>query len=79
MDGSRQKKAPIDCAASLAGCLFVFAGGVLPFDLACTPAYTRLLAKTRKPGQTIAMADACIAAIAATHDYAVATRDTSAF
>jgi toxin FitB len=57
----------------------LFTGRTLPFDLACTSAYARLLAKAQKTGQAIATADAFIAAIAITHDYAVATRDTSPF
>ena len=57
----------------------LFAGRVLPFDLACTSAYAKLLAKARKAGRALAMADACIAAIAQTHGLAVATRDTAPF
>ncbi|MCA1780517.1 MAG: type II toxin-antitoxin system VapC family toxin [Xanthomonadaceae bacterium] len=57
----------------------LFTGRVLPFDLDCASAYARLLAKTRKTGQAIATADAFIAAIALTHNYAVATRDTTPF
>ena len=57
----------------------LFAGRVLPFDLACTLSYATLLAKARKAGRALAMADACIAAIAQTHGLAVATRDTAPF
>lgn len=57
----------------------LFAGRVLPFDLACTSAYATLLAKGRKAGRALAMADACIAAIAQTHGLAIATRDTAPF
>ncbi len=57
----------------------LFAGRVLPFDLACTSAYATLLAKARKAGRALAMADACIAAIAQTHGLAIATRDTAPF
>ena len=57
----------------------LFAGRVLPFDLACTSAYAKLLAKARKAGRALAMADACIAAIAQTHGLAIATRDTAPF
>ncbi|MEY4750702.1 MAG: hypothetical protein RIQ60_2916 [Pseudomonadota bacterium] len=56
-----------------------FAGRVLPFDLTCTQAYADILARTRATGHAIAMADACIAAIAASHHLAVATRDTAPF
>jgi predicted nucleic acid-binding protein len=57
----------------------LFTGRVLPFDLGCASAYARLLAKTRKTGQAIATADAFIAAIAKTHGFAIATRDTTPF
>lgn len=57
----------------------LFAGRVLPFDLACTPAYAALMTKARGIGLAIATADGYIAAIAATHGFAVATRDTGPF
>ena len=57
----------------------LFTGRILPFDPDCTTAYARLLAKTRKTGQAIATADAFIASIALTHNYAIATRDTAPF
>ena len=57
----------------------LFAGRVLPFDLACTPAYATLMAKARAAGRAVATADACIAAIAATNGLTVATRDTGPF
>ena len=57
----------------------LFAGRVLPFDLACTPAYAALMAKARAAGLAIAAADGYIAAIAAANGFAVATRDTSPF
>ncbi|MFC4307512.1 type II toxin-antitoxin system VapC family toxin [Steroidobacter flavus] len=59
--------------------LSLFAGRVLPFDLACTPAYAGLMAKARAAGVTVAAADGYIAAIAATNGFAVATRDTAPF
>ena len=57
----------------------LFAGRVLPFDLACTPAYAALMAKARSAGLAIATADGYIAAIAAANGFAVATRDASPF
>ena len=57
----------------------LFAGRVLPFDLACTPAYAALMAKARSAGLAIATADGYIAAIAAANRFAVATRDASPF
>ena len=47
----------------------LFAGRVLPFDLACNQAYAALMAKARAAGL----------AIAAANGFAVATRDTSPF
>lgn len=57
----------------------LFAGRVLPFDLACTQAYAELMAKARTAGLAIATADGYIAAIAAANGFAVASRDTSPF
>lgn len=57
----------------------LFAGRVLPFDMACTQAYAALMAKARSAGLGVAIADGCIAAIAAANGFAVATRDTSPF
>lgn len=57
----------------------LFAGRVLPFDLACTHAYATLMAKARSAGLAVATADGYIAAIAAANGFAVATRDTSPF
>jgi predicted nucleic acid-binding protein len=57
----------------------LFAGRVLPFDLACTQAYAVLLARARTAGLAIATADGYIAAIAAANGFTVATRDTGPF
>ena len=57
----------------------LFTGRVLPFDAACTPAYAALMAQARSAGRAVATADGYIAAIAATHGFAVATRDTGPF
>ena len=57
----------------------LFAGRVLPFDLACTAAYAELIAKARAAGLTVATTDGYIAAIAAANGFAVATRDSGAF
>jgi predicted nucleic acid-binding protein len=57
----------------------LFAGRVLPFDLACTQAYAALSAKARAAGLAIAVADGYIAAIAIANGLAVATRDTGPF
>ncbi len=57
----------------------LFAGRVLPFDLACTQAYAELMAKARTSGLAVATADGYIAAIAGANDLTVATRDTAPF
>ena len=57
----------------------LFAGRVLPFDLACTQAYAALIAKARTAGLAVATADGYIAAIAEANGFAVATRDTGPF
>lgn len=57
----------------------LFAGRVLAFDLACTPAYAELMVRTRSAGLAIATADGYIAAIAAANGFTVATRETGAF
>jgi toxin FitB len=54
----------------------LFAGRVLPFDLACTQAFAALMAKSRSAGLAIATADGYIAAA---NGFAVATRDASPF
>jgi predicted nucleic acid-binding protein len=57
----------------------LFAGRVLAFDLDCTAAYAALTAQARQNGLAVAAADGYIAAIAAAHGFAVATRDTGPF
>jgi toxin FitB len=57
----------------------LFAGRVLPFDLACTPAYAELMTRARAAGLAVATADGYIAAIAKTHGFTVATCDTGPF
>lgn len=57
----------------------LFAGRVLPFDLACPQPYAALMAKARTAGLAVASADGCIAAIAAANGFAVAPRGTRPF
>ena len=57
----------------------LFAGRVLPFDLACTQPYANLMTRARAAGLAIATADGCIAAIAVANGLTVASRDTGAF
>ena len=57
----------------------LFAGRLLSFDEPASQSYATLRAHARACGQAIAPADGYIAAIAATHGFAVATRDMSPF
>ncbi|MDB5818960.1 MAG: stbB [Rhizobacter sp.] len=57
----------------------LFTGRVLPFELSCTQVYATLIAKARSSGFAVATADGYIAAIAKTHRFSVATRDTGPF
>ena len=57
----------------------LFADRVLSFDLGCTEAYAKLMAKARASGLAVASADGYIAAIAAANGLTVATRDTGPF
>ena len=57
----------------------LLAGTILGGVALGTPAYAQLIANARKAGRAIAAADGYIAAIAAAHGFAVATRDISPF
>ena len=57
----------------------MFAGRVLPFDLAASQVYADLMAKTRTAGRAISVSDGYIAATAAANRMMVATRDTAPF
>jgi toxin FitB len=57
----------------------LFTERVLPFDLAASQAYADLMSTARSGGKAIGKADGLIAAIAASRDLAVATRDTAPF
>ena len=57
----------------------LFAGRILSFDAPASQSYAALRTRARAAGQAIAPADGYIAAIAATHGFAIATRDTSPF
>lgn len=57
----------------------LFAGRVLPFDLAATQAYAALMAKARAGGLAIGAADGYIAATAVANGMMVATRDIAPF
>jgi predicted nucleic acid-binding protein len=57
----------------------LFTDRVLPFDLNASEAFARLMAQARARGVAIGKVDGFIAAIAASHGFAVATRDTAPF
>jgi predicted nucleic acid-binding protein len=56
-----------------------FAGRCLPFDSTCSPRYAAIVSTRRRTGQAISTEDALIAAIALTHGYPLATRNTKDF
>jgi predicted nucleic acid-binding protein len=75
-DGKRKKG--LDAAlAQLVSRLF--GSRILPFDRAAAENYVPLISRARSAGYSIAVADGQIAAIAATHGFVVATRDTAPF
>lgn len=57
----------------------LFGDRVLPFDQQAAMAYAPLVTRARIGGRIISVADGQIAAIAAVHGFAVATRDTGPF
>ena len=57
----------------------LFAGRVLPFDLAASQAYAELMVRARAAGVAIGAADGYIAATAVANGAMVATRDTAPF
>ena len=65
--------------AALDGVLELFADRILPFDTRAAWRYADLAVRARAGGKGFPTPDGYIAAIAAAHDFAVASRDTSAF
>ena len=57
----------------------LFAGRVLPFDKRAAHAFARMSASSRKAGRPLSFADGAIAAIAAAHDFMIATRNVPDF
>ena len=57
----------------------LFAQRILPFDVPAAHAFAEITSRARKEGRAIAMADALIAAIAASRRMIMATRDVSPF
>ena len=74
-EGQRKQK----LATLLDGLLSLFDGRILPFDTDAARHYADLAVTARNLGKGFPTPDGYIAAIAATHGFAVATRDTSAF
>jgi predicted nucleic acid-binding protein len=66
-------------ATRIDGLLEAFAGRILPFDASAARCYADLAVKARAAGKGFPTPDGYIAAIAAAHGFAVASRDTSAF
>ena len=66
-------------AAALDEVLDQFAARILPFDAPAARRYADLAVKARAAGKGFPTPDGYIAAIAATHGFAVASRDASAF
>lgn len=66
-------------SAALEGVLELFADRILPFDARAARRYAELAVRARAAGRGFPTPDGYIAAIAAAHDFSVASRDTSAF
>ncbi|EKE76027.1 type II toxin-antitoxin system VapC family toxin [Oceanibaculum indicum] len=66
-------------AERIARLLSQFADRILPFDTEAARHYADLAVQARTAGRGFPTPDGYIAAIAAAHGFAVATRDTSAF
>jgi predicted nucleic acid-binding protein len=66
-------------AAALDDVLDLFSARILPFDTSAARRYADLAVKARAAGKGFPTPDGYIAAIAAAHGFAVASRDTSAF
>ena len=74
-NGKRKDK----LTTALDGVLTLFADRILPFDIAAARHYADLAIKARAAGKGFPTPDGYIASIAASHGFAIATRDTSAF
>ncbi len=57
----------------------LLAGRILDFDVPSASAYAEVRSTARRRGESIALADALIAAVVRRHDFAIATRDTRPF
>lgn len=66
-------------ASALDGVLRMLGASILPFDTSAARRYGELAVRARARGTGFPVPDGYIAAIAAAHEFAVASRDTSAF
>lgn len=66
-------------AAALEGVIALFGERILPFDTRAARRYGELAVRARAAGRGFPTPDGYIAAIAAAHDFAVASRDAAAF
>jgi len=66
-------------AAALEGVMALFGERILPFDTKAAQRYGDLAVRARTAGRGFPTPDGYIAAIAAAHEFAVATRDAAAF
>lgn len=66
-------------ATALNGALELFGARILSFDTEAARRYADLAVRARRAGKGFPTPDGYIAAIAAAHGFAVASRDTSAF
>jgi len=57
----------------------LFEGRIIPFDIAAAEAYATVVVSAHRHGYAISVADAQIAAIAASRDLSVASRDETPF
>ena len=74
-EGRRRQK----LAAACESVLELFADRILPFDIHAARRYCDLAVKARAAGKGFPTPDGYIAAIAASHNFSVASRDVSAF
>ncbi|MCK6432728.1 MAG: type II toxin-antitoxin system VapC family toxin [Aquabacterium sp.] len=65
--------------AAVEGLIGLYEGRVLPFDLEAASTYAALAAKARTRARGFPIPDGYIAAIAASRNFIVASRDSSAF
>ncbi len=75
---SPQGKRKGKLAAAWEGAPGLFADRILPFDTNAARRYSDLAVKARAAGKGFPTPDGTIAAIAASHDFVVASRDASA-